>query len=263
MMRLFPLRSYDEFTVPYSWALWQCEVLCEEWRPTAAPGSYAVVFWKKWNPIAVTWAQSNSRRGSIAFIHGWANTLQLKFMQNFLRWLKKNFDRCCKIESDETQDSRHNCGLLQEGLRCDVTFNGLYCHPLAHVLSFINSFRGESHTLFTQLIVYVRAQRLPCKKNKIRKLTTKLSLSNILSKCELRDVQQPSSWRQETHGPYCKSASFIYLLLWSLLFISDTLTWPPMVNENYFFFIYKNPWSGYKVFQSDKRKSQLCKCNVL
>lgn len=38
-----------------------------------------------------------------------------------------------------SSNSRHNCGFLQEGLSCDITFNGLYCHPLAKILAFINS----------------------------------------------------------------------------------------------------------------------------
>lgn len=53
-----------------------------------------------------------------------------------------------KLEFDAYKlcsDSRHNCGFLQEGLGCDITFNDLYCHPLAHVLSFKDSWGGQLH----------------------------------------------------------------------------------------------------------------------
>lgn len=53
-----------------------------------------------------------------------------------------------KSEVMKSSHSRHHRGLLQEGLSCDITFNGLYCHPLAHILSFINSWDHTSeHTL--------------------------------------------------------------------------------------------------------------------
>ena len=130
--------------------------------------------------------------------------------------------------------SRHNCRLLQEGLGCDVTFNGLYCHLLAHVLSFMYSC-GDSDTLSTHhrsliwqhftslgklalnllplqtLWGHRDYKTIKSEQNKIKNLTTKLPFSNFLPQCELCIVQQPSSWGGETHEQ-SKPASFFYFL---------------------------------------------------
>lgn len=40
--------------------------------------------------------------------------------------------------------SRHDCSFQQEGLSFDITFDYLYCHLLADILSLINSCNSES-----------------------------------------------------------------------------------------------------------------------
>lgn len=43
------------------------------------------------------------------------------------------------LEQKSSEYSRHDCGFQKEGLSSDITFDDLYCHLLAHILSFINS----------------------------------------------------------------------------------------------------------------------------
>lgn len=48
------------------------------------------------------------------------------------------------LEEKSSAYSRHDCSFQQEGLSCDITFDDLYCHLLADILSFINSCNAES-----------------------------------------------------------------------------------------------------------------------
>lgn len=79
---------------------------------------------------------------------------------------------------------------MQEGLSRDITFNGLHCHLLVHVLPFIYSW--ESNRFPSQMMA---RDDIILREAYQRKLTAKLALSDNLSHFELCDIQQPSSWR--------------------------------------------------------------------
>lgn len=55
-----------------------------------------------------------------------------------------NFMSQWLLEEKRSAYSRHDCSFQQEGLSCDITFDDLYCHLLADILSFINSCNSES-----------------------------------------------------------------------------------------------------------------------
>lgn len=48
------------------------------------------------------------------------------------------------LEEKSSAYSRHDSSFQQEALSCDITFDDLYCHLLADILSFINSCNSES-----------------------------------------------------------------------------------------------------------------------